>query len=183
MKSLISYIIEDKQTYDFRVKIANTKLDNDVLDRIEHALAAYELASMSKPKSLPIKDQNLDFPALKNCEVEMILVSLKYPCTDEQLRTAIAQHGRLPLASIVVTPKNHPEELMRDEMDAADETTDKNKAPILTKELEQISGGQIQVGLKRVESLLKELEAARTKTKTTNDLPQNNTSVIGKGRK
>lgn len=183
MKSLISYIVEDKQTYDFKIKIANLALTNDVLDRIEHALGAFELASMSKPKDLLIKAQNIDFPALKNCEVKMILVSLKYPCTDEQVRAAISNQGRLPLASVVVIPKNSPEELRRDECDATDETTNKNKEPILTKELEQISGGQIQVGMQRVESLLKELDATRTKVKTTNDLPQNNASIVSKGKK
>lgn len=184
MKSLISYLLEDKRTYDFKIKIANMELTNDILDRLEHSLNGYEIVSMSKPKSLPIEDQSLDFPSLNNCEVSLITVSLKYPCTDDQVRTAISNQGRLPMANVVVIPKNQPEELMRDA--AADEPNDKNKEPILTKELEHISGGQLQVGAKRVESLLKELEtrryeiAAKEKvdTKSTNDLPQNNTSVV-----
>lgn len=161
MKSLTSYLLEDQQTYDFKIKFANIELSNEVLDRIEHALSAYELVKMSKAKSLPIVEKSLDFPSLANCEVKMIIVSLKYPCTDQQLRTAISQQGRIEMASVVVIPKNSPEELMRDECCVADETNDKNKEPTLTKELEQISGGQIQVGMARVESLLKELEASR----------------------
>lgn len=164
MKPLSHYLTESKQTYDFKIKIASIEINNDVLDRIEHALNSFEVSNLSKPKRLPIKSQNLDFPSLQNCEVSLIIASLNYPCTDEQVRQAISKQAMLPLASIVVTPKDQPEELLRD-ASAEDETTDKNKAAILTKELEHTSGGQIQVGAKRVESLLKELETQRNADK------------------
>lgn len=187
MKNLSYYLTESEQTYDFRIKIANIEIDNDVLDRIEHALNSFDVASLSKPKSLPILEKNLDFPSLANCEVSLILASLKYPCNDEQIRQALGQQARLPLSNIIVTPKNQPEELLRDEA-AEDETSNKKYEPILTKELENISGGQELVGTKRVDTMLKELETRKiefeTKQeadgKTTNSLPQDNNSPVAK---
>jgi hypothetical protein len=162
------------------------EITNDVQDRIEHALDQFSIATVSKAKHLPIQDKNLDFPKLDKCDVYMITATLKYPCTDEQVRAALGAQGRIPLANIVVTPANQPEELMRDE-DAGDEKTDK-KASILQKEIEKISGGQVQVGQQKVDSMMKELSKATTKHefakkekvdgKSTNDLPQNNKSIV-----
>ena len=188
MKSLAHYLIESEQTYEFKIKIATIEIDNDMLDRIEHALGAFDVASMSKPKHLPITARNMDFPSVENCDVTLINVALKYPCTDEQVRSALGAQGRIPLANIVVIPKNQPEEMRRDE---EDETTD-NEA-ILTADLENVSGGQVQVGKQRMDSMLKELESRKMEfagdtekaQKTTNELPQNNVSpMVGrKGRK
>ena len=188
MKNLMQYITEDKQTYDFKIKIACLEVNNDMLDRIEHALDTFEIASMSKPKNLPIVEKNLDFPAFGNCEVSLILVSLNYPCTDEQIREALNHQARLPLENIRVIPKNQPEELLRDKAEE-DEKSNKKYEPILTKELEEVSGGQPLVGMQRVENLLKELEtrrvelAAKDKTatgKTTNSIPQYSNSPVAK---
>lgn len=184
----MQYIIENKQTYDFRIKLAGIEINNDVLDRIEHALGTFEIASMSKPKNLPIVEKNLDFPAFGTCEVSLIIVSLNYPCTDAQIRDALNHQARLPLENIRVIPKDQPEELMR-EKTAEDEASNKKYEPILTKALEQTSGGQELVGTKRVESLLKELETRRMefaakdipkKAETTNKLPQANISPVSK---
>jgi hypothetical protein len=73
---------------------------------------------------------------------------------------------------------------MRDEDDTSDEKSNNKYEPLLTKELENTSGGQIQVGQKRLDSMLKELESTKfeyaakntEKLKTTNELPQGNTS-------
>lgn len=179
---------EDKETYDFKIKIAATEITNEVLDRIEHALSTFEIASMSKPKNLPITEKNLDFPMFGTCEVSLLLVSLNYPCTDAQIRQALSHQARIPAANIVVIPKNQPEELLRDKA-AEDENSNKKYEPILTKELEDVSGGQELVGTKRVESMLKELETRRMEfaakgidqsAKTTNSLPMGDKSPVAK---
>ena len=190
MKNYTQYLLEEaNKTYDFKIKISELEVNDELLDKVEHALSAFEIANMSKPKRLLIKAKNLDFPSKENCEITLLNVSLKYPCNDEQVRVALGTQGRIPLANIVVVPKNSPEELRREEDESAeDETTNKKKEPILTKELENISGGQIQVGQQRLESMLKELEQSRIKTefaakgvgeaKTSNDLPQNNKTPV-----
>jgi hypothetical protein len=187
MKNLQQYLTESKKTYKFRIKLANTDIDNDVLDRIEHALSTFEVASLSKPKNLPIVEKNLDFPALSNCEVKLLIAELNYPCTDEQIRQALNQQARLTQEYIRVSPYDSPEELLRDKT-AEDETSNRKYEPLLTKELEEVSGGQVLVGTKRVESLLKELETRRVELaaksdadgKTTNSIPQYNNSPVAK---
>jgi hypothetical protein len=85
----------------------------------------------------------------------------------------------------MVTPKNSPEEIMRD----LDEEMGKAKGDILTKDLEKGVDGQPQVGQKRLDSMLKELESQKMEfaskkkepaPKTTNDLAQNNKGPVAK---
>ena len=199
MKSLTHYLLESEQkTYDFRIKIAGIELNNDALDRIEHALQAYDIATMSKPKRLPICTKSLDFPTFGAVEVSIISASLKYPCNDQQIRTALGVQGRFPVSNIVVVPANSPEELRReeDDVDTCDEdetkqTKKKKEALLSSDELESNSEGQPQVGQKRLDTMLKELEKDRTNkiefektektnSKTTNELPQDNTSPVAK---
>ena len=190
MKNFTEYLMEseEEKKYEFKIKVAQFEMDNDVLDRIEHALKAFDLESISKPKRLPITDKNLDFPSLKACEVSLLTAVLKYPCTDEQIRAALGNQGRFPLANIVVIPVNSPEELRREEDAGKDETT--KKEAILTKDIskEKLEDAQPLVGMKKVESMLKELESQRMEfaktekvnAKSTNDTPQNNVSPVAK---
>ena len=160
-------------------------------DNIEHALNSFDVATISKAKHLPVTDKCLDFPSFSKCDVYLINASLKYPCTDEQIRQVLGSQARLPLANIVVVPKNSPEELRREE-EAGDETkTDKKSKSILEKEIENVESGQPQVGQKRIDSMLKDLKSTKfefektekASDKSTNDLPQNNTSIVRKGKK
>jgi hypothetical protein len=185
---LSHYLTKDKKVYEFKIKLADVQIDNNLLDRIEHSLNAFQIASMSKPKTLPINDKSLDFPNAGPVEVTLIDVVLNYPCTDAQIRNALGTQGRLPMASIVVTPKNAPEEIMREEESEADKANKKYE-PLLTKEIAKSNtDGQIKVGQQRVDSMLKELEArtyeyAGDTTKpaeTTNDLPMGTTSPFNK---
>lgn len=192
MKNLATYLLESEQTYEFKIKIAGIECTNDVMDRVEHALAAFDVATVSKAKRLPICDKPLDFPSFGPVEVSLITATLKYPCTDAQIRAALGNQGRFPLANIVVVPKNAPEELRREEegVDNCEDETKQNKKKakaLLDTELESPEGGQVQVGQKRLDSMLKELESQKlefektekTDSKTTNDTPQNNTSPSG----
>jgi hypothetical protein len=197
MKNFTQYLLESEQkTYDFKIKLANIDVTSDVEDRIEHALEAFEIASISKAKHLPVSDKNYDFPKFDKCDVWLIQASLKYPCTDAQIREVLGTQGRLPLANVVVVPKDQPEELQR-EKDAGDETklnkdSKDGKNALLAKDIEEVEGGQVQVGQKRVDSMLKDLAKASTKlefekkekvdSKDTNSLPQNNKSPVA-GRK
>ncbi len=186
MKNLTQYILESQKTYEFKIKIAELDVDGELLDRIEHALSAYGVTSVSKPKHLPISAKNFDFPSHPNCGVSIINAVLSYPCTDEQIRSVLGTQGRIPLAYVVVTPANSPEQLMRDEEDE----TDKNNNGASD---DGVPGGQKLVGQQRADSMLKELETRKyemsadseSSPNTTNDLPQNNMSPISgrKGRK
>ena len=192
IKHLTHYLLEsEEKTYDFKIKIADIEITTEIEDQIEHALRAFDVAQISKPKRLPICNKSPEFPTLENCEVSIINASLKYPCNDAQVLQVLLTQGRLPAGKVKVVPKNNPEELDPTSMDE-DET--KEKDAVLTKDLETVTGGQKQVGQKRLDSMLKELESERkssdrvTKfektekvdTKSTNDLPQNNKSPVAK---
>lgn len=194
MKNLAAYLTDSEKTYEFKIKFAGIELNNDALDRIEHALRGFDVDKISAPKRLPICDKPMDFPSFGPVEVSIVNATLKYPCTDDQIRAALGNQGRFPLGNIVVVPKNSPEELRREDDEACkkdDEPATKKKAKLET-EIENVKDAQVQVGMQRVESMLKELESRRmefdakektAKAKTTNDAPMNNKSVVGKGVK
>jgi hypothetical protein len=186
-KPFTHFLLEGDQTYEFKIKIACQDMDSDAQDRLEHALKAYDLGSVSKPKRLPPDAQKNEFPHAEGCDVFLMTASVKLPCTDAQLRQVISDQGRFQLASVKVLPANQTDEEAVAELEA-----DGKKEALLTKDLEKGEDGQPQVGQKRLDSMLKELEsqkmefAAKEKTnsKSTNDLPQNNKSpVAAKGKK
>lgn len=184
MKSLVEYILDHDKVYEFKIKLAVPEVPTELMDRIEHALSSYEVTRISKPKHLPVVARNLDFPQHGACDVFLITVALKYPCTDAQIRAVLGSQGRISLGDIVVVPANQPEELRRDE--EAEVDPDKKKDALLDTELEAGESGQPQVGQQRLGSMLKELESKKFEfaakpeatAKTTNDLEQNTVSPM-----
>ena len=49
MRAFKQYLTESHRTYDFRVRIADTDLTQEVLDSIERGLSQFDLADMSNP--------------------------------------------------------------------------------------------------------------------------------------
>lgn len=191
MKAFKHYLTESKRTFDFRVRIADSELGNDLLDKIERGLGQFELADISKPKSQPVAHCN-EFAALGPVARKQFDVKVNYPTTSEGIRTAIHQSSMIPLERIVVrtaleddlaTPDINPEQSLeagKDNFPADDNS-------------------QEQVGLKRVDSLLKDLAKSRHEpeqvknvndailadklpkekaAKTTADLPQGTQSPV-----
>lgn len=129
----------EKKTYDFKIKFADQEPTDEYMDRLEHALAAYDVVKMSKPKHIIIGAIDHDFPNFGHCDVYMVTVSLKYPCTDAQLRMVLSNQARIPIANIVVTPMGSPEEQYRDS----------------DREASKEVSGQELVGQKRLDDLKK----------------------------
>ena len=192
MKNFIQYLSDSQKTYEFRIKVANIDL-TDQLDRLESVLEAYALESLSKPKRLPIKESDIDFPSMKNCQLYLMDAVLKYPCNDAQLRTIIAERAGIPQANIVVVPKNHPEELWRwNESGESDIKEYVQGEAVLDKPYED-NPDATKAGdaYAKAESILKELKQPEAVSegkddspegnagKTTNDLPQGNDSPVG----
>ena len=61
MKNFLNYLEQSQKTYEFRIKIANTD-PAEKFAALESALNAYGLESLSKPKRLPLKESDVDFP-------------------------------------------------------------------------------------------------------------------------
>jgi hypothetical protein len=187
MKPFLNYLTESEKTYEFRIKIANID-PNDQMDRLESVLEAYCLESLSKPKRLPIKESDIDFPSFKNCQLYLMDVTLKYPCNNDQLRAIIAERMNIPAAHIVVVPLNHPEEQRRWDLEGNDVRVFAKGESVLDKPYEDnAEGTKAGKDYAASTSLLKELSKPKMeiegdttpKAKTLNDIPQGESSPVG----
>lgn len=195
MKNFLQYLSETQKIYEFKVKLANVD-PKDHMDRIKSALAAYVVDSISTPKHLPIMENNIDFPSMKNADVHVVDIGLKYPLNDAQLRALMANTISVPLNQVFVVPAGHPEELWRNGEGELKEYVEGDAElvkplPESTAE-QQLAGQQYSVA----GSILKELnkpakfEIAGTDTtiggqanpahgKTTNDIAPGTAAPVG----
>jgi len=185
MTTFLKILQESKKQYEFKLRIANIDTDSKFLDKLEVILQAFELADISKPKSIPVQEHPILFPALGPCEVVDINLTLNYPCIAEQIRAMIVNLLKVPAQQVVVLPKGVDEE----QYVILNHTTNKNKKALLNTELEDDGiKGDDYYGDKMVSSFLKDLNTrkydiageATPKAKTTNEIPQQNTSPVGK---
>jgi hypothetical protein len=146
MKSFKDYLIESKQTYDFRIKIAG-ECPDECSSKIKEALSQFDCSSCSSGKRTPIQEGQIDFPELKNVEVTIFEASVNYPATSEQVKNLIAEKLDVPASSIRV--RNPSEEA---EQDINEQETQKILGHDYPKE-----NNQELVGDKHSMSLLKEL--------------------------
>lgn len=192
MKSFKEYLAESKRTFAFRVKVADCDLDSDTLDKIERSLSEFRLANMTKPKSLPITHSN-EFHTLGPVGVKMFDINTDYPAIPPQVQSAIHRATGIPLVNIFVTNPT-----LNNDISDWDKPT--GEALLDDPELTQDDAdAQERVGLKRIDSLLKELSKDRHETeqvkghndeilaksapkekaaKTSADAPQNNKSPV-----
>lgn len=189
MKNFLQHLTDVQKVYEFRIKVANID-PADTMDRLESALDAYGLKSISKPKRLPIAENVLDFPNLGPTEVYLIDVELTYPVNDAQLRQLVSERWGISAANIVVVPRNQPEELWRNNEGELRQFK-KGEAVLTDDKLEDnVEGKRLGKVYSEAGSLLKELNTAtwevagneKADGKTTNDIKSDTTSPI-KGQK
>lgn len=189
MKNFLQHLTEIQKTYEFRIKIANIDPD-EKMDVLEAALDSYGLDSITKPKRLPIKESDIDFPSMANCQLYLLDAVLKYPVNDAQLRAIVSERAGIPQGNIVVVPKNHPEEIWRWNEDGTSELREYEKGKsVLEEELPEPSKEQKDASKAYAErtSLLKELSTPKVEVEgedtedatTTNDIPQGTESPVG----
>lgn len=190
MKNFLEYLTDSQKTYEFRIKLANVD-PADYMDQIKNALEAYEVESIGQVKRLPIKESDIDFPSMKNCQVFLLDAVLKYPCNNDQVRAVLAERACIPAANIFVVPKNHPEELWRWNEDGTSDIREyKQGEAVLDKPYEDDpkakAAGDSYAGfmtiLKELSQVKQEVAEGAESTpsaKTTNDLPQGNDSPVG----
>lgn len=146
MKSFKDYLIESKQTYDFKIKIAG-ECPDECSAKIKEALAEFDCGSCSSGKSTPIQEGQVDFPDLKNIEVTIFETSLNYPATSEQIRNLIAEQLGISQSNIRV--RNPAEE-------AEQSINEQEPQKVLGQDYSK-QNNQHLVGDKHSMSLLKEL--------------------------
>ena len=187
MKNFLKHLSEVQKTYEFRIKIANIDPAEN-LDRLKNALEAYGLESLSDAKRVPIKESDIDFPSMKNCQIYLIDAVLKYPVNDQQLLAIIAERAGYPHNQVLVVPKNHPEEIWRWNIDGQSELREFKKGEsVLDKPLEDVKNEEASKQYAEAGSLLKELSTAKFEIegtdssdgKTLNDIPAGDISPVG----
>jgi copper chaperone CopZ len=151
MKSFKEYLIESKQVYEFKVKIAGD-LPDGCAKRIKEALTKFKVENCSAGKSTPIQETQIDFPTHKNVSVTVFDVTTEYPATGLEIRDMVAEHCDIALSCIKVRNLKEEEELELN--NANSEPT--GEALLAKEELEEVDGQKL-VGDKHTLSLLKDL--------------------------
>ena len=87
MKSFTEYLTESKKKYDFRIKIAGefTAEQEDTMKRLLGRFTNENTLTGFKKSKTPIQALPLDFPQVKNCEVNIYEVTLDFPTTQYEL--------------------------------------------------------------------------------------------------
>lgn len=182
MKPYQEYIASLNKVYEYRVKIAGTNPKGEVMERIKHAVDAYEVDTVTSPKSVPIQEHR-DFPKLGPCECWTFEIAVKYPTTANQIRQLIKERAGINPECICVYDKNAYD--FNEEFEAHGK--DHEGALLDQDELKADASGQDLVGQSRRDSLLKELGsrtyefAAKGEAdgKTTNEVPAGSESPVG----
>jgi hypothetical protein len=157
MKSFKEYLMEsqEEKIYSFKLKVAGDLPDN-FDDVVETCLKKYECAKFSKSKTVPIQEHLPDFSDLKNLEVSVFDVDLKYPTTSTVLSGYISEHTGISASHIRVRSLREEEAAQVEE----NQETKSGKALIGQCDYPK-ENHQDLVGEKHVAKFLKELSKTR----------------------
>jgi hypothetical protein len=112
MKSFTQYLTESKKQYDFRIKIAG-EMSTEKEDTMKRLLGRFTnentLTGFKKSKT-PIQAVPLDFPQVKNCEVNIYEVTLDFPTTQFELTEYLATELGIGKQNLVVRRPGEPSE-------------------------------------------------------------------------
>jgi len=124
MSTFKDYLAESVKSYDYKIKVAGT-IDKDFANKMETALAKFEVAKMSAGKKTPIMTMPLDFPMLSNEEVTIFDVTTNYPVSVRELKEYLSDRMRIPATHIVVRKPGEPTEEYQDQMQFKSEYVNK----------------------------------------------------------
>jgi hypothetical protein len=111
MKTLKDYITESfkQRKYQFKVKIAGD-VSEDQEQIIKTLLEKFGIDNFAKNSTTPIQSLPLDFPTLKNVNVNIYDISLNYPTTPFELKEYICGGAKLHSNQVVVRNPAEPTE-------------------------------------------------------------------------
>ena len=124
MSTFKDYLAESVKSYDYKIKVAGA-IDKDFANKMETALAKFEVNKMSAGKKTPIMTMPLDFPMLSNEEVTIFDVTTNYPVSVRELKEYLSDRMRLPATHIVVRKPGEPTEEYQDQMQVKSEYANK----------------------------------------------------------
>ena len=115
MKTFTQYLSESTKKYDFRVKVAG-EFTTEQEASMKSLLSKYAVSGFKKTGSTPIQTLPLDFPQVKNCEVNIYEVVLDYPTTQQELTEYLSSSLGVGKSHLVVrSPFEHTEEYQHNE--------------------------------------------------------------------
>ena len=126
MSTFKDYLAESVKSYDYKIKVAGT-IDKDFANKMETALAKFDVAKMSAGKKTPIMTMPLDFPALSNEEVTIYDVTTNYPASSHVMKEYLSDILRVPATHIVVRKPGEPTEEYQNDMQVAKKSEYANK--------------------------------------------------------
>ena len=84
MKSFAQYLVETRQTFDYRIKILGD-VDAELINALEEKLQQFDVVKMTEPKKTPIQKALADFPEAENESSTFMDVTFNYPATPPQI--------------------------------------------------------------------------------------------------
>lgn len=111
MKNFRDYLSESvaSKKYTFRIKIASD-LTSDHETRLRSVLERFAVDTFKKIGKTPIQALPLDFPHVRNTEVNIFEVTLDYPTTQNELTEYLAQNMGFSRQLIAVRRPGEPSE-------------------------------------------------------------------------
>jgi hypothetical protein len=102
MKPFSKYLAESERTYNYRIKMVGDVPAGFVKD-LEGKLAQFDVVSISKPKTSPVRKEVPDFPAFPNQSMTIMDVEFKYPAIEPQIKQLAQLLGMDPDRLIMST--------------------------------------------------------------------------------
>ena len=111
MKNFKEYLQESamQKKYDFRVKVAGN-FTSEQETKLKSMLERFQVNAFKKVGTTPIQALPLDFPQVKNCEVNIYEVSLDYPTTQQELTEYLSTGLEVSKQRLVVRRPGEPSE-------------------------------------------------------------------------
>jgi len=109
MKSFSEYLVETKQTFDYRIKIAGD-VDKDTVNELEKKLQQFDVVKMTDPKTTPVMKTLPDFPQMENDRCTHFDVTFNYPATDPQIKQ-IAKLLNMDPDRMIIQQKDYADKL------------------------------------------------------------------------
>ena len=111
MKNFKEYLQESamQKKYEFRVKVAGD-FSSEQETKLKSMLERFQVNAFKKVGITPIQALPLDFPQVRNCQVNIYEVSLDYPTTQQELTEYLSSGLEVSKQKLVVRRPGEPSE-------------------------------------------------------------------------
>ena len=187
MKNFAHYLAESERTYDYRIKLCGD-VTTEFVRQLKSKFDQFDPVRMSDVKTTPIQKIPTDFPNFNNEKVNMIDVSFRYPAIEPQIKQLAQLLGMDP-NKVVMQTQAHQDGLVAEYEKIESENKDLLQDPAYPapdaeqKALKKDYSADPYDHAVLKNSYRSDFTVAGGKTppaKTTNELPQGNSSPFSK---